>query len=301
MVPMKNIINLLSLCVFLVCTLDCAAQSASRREFALLHEQRDRAVTTAIAPIDQKYHESLKLLLTRATQEGDFATVTAVTEVLSDAKKSSDAKLADTPSSREFIRLKEQRDRAVATAITPLDQKYHELLKPLLTRATQEGEFATVTAITDILSAAKDSTAAKRATASSAAIGVSNAGIWAPTNADNFWYVLITNADNSVEGFIYVGTAQKTSEITGKKTAGVIEAHWGSVYFKESWDGKLTERPDGGFDLDRLYVDGPSKGRRDSFELKRLVGAEYKRVRKLLDSTITTKESKRDLRKLPRE
>jgi len=298
---MKAIFHLLNVCVFLACALDCAAQSASSREFARLKGQRDWAVTTAITPIDQKYHEVLKPLLTRASQEGDFATVTAITEVLSDAKKPSEAKLSDTPSCREFIRLKDQRDRAVATAITPIDQKYHELLKPLLTRATQEGDFATVTAITEVLSAAKDSATAKRATASSAGIGVSNAGIWAPTNNDNFWYVIITNADNSVEGFIYVGAAKKTSEITGKKMAGIIEAHWDSVYLNESWDGKLTERPGGGFDLERVNFDGPSKGRRDTFELKRLTGDEYKRVRKLMDSTITTKESKRDLRKLPRE
>ena len=207
---------------------------------------------------------------------------------------------AQTGSSREFARLKEQRDKAVASAIAPIDQKYHEMLKSLLTRATQEGDYKTVTAITEVLSADKTSTAPGKPSNPKAMAPVS-AGIWAPTNADDFYYVLVTNADGTVNGILYIGVPNKSAQITGKKNGNLIEAHWPSVYQNQLYDGTFTDRSDGGLDLDRVNADGAQKGRKDNFQLKRLTGEDYKRARKLIESRVTTTEDERTMRRLPRD
>ncbi len=209
---------------------------------------------------------------------------------------------AQTDSSKDFARLKDQRDKAVAAAIAPIDQKYHESLKSVLARATREGDFPTVTAITEILNASQAAAApVKPLGALTATPSPAKGSIWKPSNNDGFFYVLFTNPDNSVGGFMYNTVANKSSNIVGRKAGNTIEARWPTVYGNESWDGKFTERPDGGFDVDRVYADGPSKGRRDLYQLKPLTGDEYKRARKMLDAKVSTPEAKSALRKVPRE
>lgn len=54
--------------------------------------------------------------------------------------------------SQELAALQEQRDKAAAAALLPIDTKFKALLKPLLAKATRDGDAETATKITAILS-----------------------------------------------------------------------------------------------------------------------------------------------------
>jgi hypothetical protein len=54
------------------------AQTDSARELKQLAEQRDASVAAAIAPINRKYTDSLKMLLGKATRAGDLDTALKV-------------------------------------------------------------------------------------------------------------------------------------------------------------------------------------------------------------------------------
>lgn len=59
------------------------AQSAVEREWELLKDQRSKALTTAVDPINQRYYEGLTKLIDRATQAKDLETAVKLKEELS--------------------------------------------------------------------------------------------------------------------------------------------------------------------------------------------------------------------------
>ena len=60
----------------------CAADSQIIRELTTLNEQREKAVATALAPINQKYMTALDQLLKKATQARDEQAIAAIQEAL---------------------------------------------------------------------------------------------------------------------------------------------------------------------------------------------------------------------------
>jgi len=58
---------------------------------------------------------------------------------------------AETPTARELSQLQEQRDKAAAAALAPINAKFIALLKPLLAKATQQNDIDTAKKITALL------------------------------------------------------------------------------------------------------------------------------------------------------
>ena len=58
------------------------AETAYQRELQQLKEQRDKAVATAVEPINRRYKDSLELLLKRSTQGNDLDTALKVKEAM---------------------------------------------------------------------------------------------------------------------------------------------------------------------------------------------------------------------------
>lgn len=81
-------------------------------------------------------HFQLKIAMNRST-------ILVVTLVLFSAFKVN----AQSSYEREFQQLTEQRDKAAAAALAPIDRRYHELLGQLLKRATQANDLTTAVKI----------------------------------------------------------------------------------------------------------------------------------------------------------
>ena len=71
------------------------AESPYLREFNLLQEQRDKAVTAAIEPVNRRYQASLEQLMRKATQANDLDTATRIKQSLASTTATSGASVAN--------------------------------------------------------------------------------------------------------------------------------------------------------------------------------------------------------------
>ena len=70
------------------------AQSPFLREFNQLQEQRDKAITAAIEPVNRRYQASLEQLMRKATQANDLDTANRIKQALTITTATSGASVA---------------------------------------------------------------------------------------------------------------------------------------------------------------------------------------------------------------
>ncbi len=82
----------------------CAADTPIVHELTTLNEQREKAVATALAPINLKYKTALDQLLKKATQARDEQAIAAVQEALTLASEASASTEKSKISKRSIMR-----------------------------------------------------------------------------------------------------------------------------------------------------------------------------------------------------
>lgn len=70
------------------------AQSPYLREFTQIQEQRDKAITAAIEPVNRRYQASLEQLMRKATQANDLDTANRIKQSLTTTTTTSGASVA---------------------------------------------------------------------------------------------------------------------------------------------------------------------------------------------------------------
>jgi len=107
---------------------------------------------------------------------------------------------------REFQQLTEQRDKAVAAAITPIDRRYHDLLEQLLKRATQANDLAAAMKIQAKLNEANSGST----TEAQLRIAISRAKwVWQGAGANTFLF--------TPEGDVTLSNSKATYKVTGAR------------------------------------------------------------------------------------
>jgi hypothetical protein len=104
-------------------------------------EQFEKSKALAVSPIEKRFDFSAQQLLRKVTQSGNLEAAMLLKSIIEDPEAlAALPEEANSPQENELLKLLQQRDKATAMALSPIEKRFELLAQPLIRKATQAGD-----------------------------------------------------------------------------------------------------------------------------------------------------------------